>query len=298
MTLLLFKYILPGLLGYTLFVGIAGRFNPISKPEPLAERPSWMLGIWTGLSVVLVLGIGLHMAYDMPLEAAKGLARPAAWSLAALLGVGIMAYLGYDRHIEIALDSDGIEPESEEINWASKVQQLDPLLDRDHSENSPTPSHPQPTQDDTAGLSTGAVIELTDHQLKRLEGDSTQELDITSEPPKKEDLEATVSQLRKDLVSARHEVRKHVAARAKALSTANKSIAFARQTIELRAQLENELASVRETLAVRQSTIARLIQRLETEQRLSDEELAVLKGYSARNDDSFTQTRLKDGTTN
>ena len=90
MTLLLFKYILPALLGYTLFVGIAGRFNPIRKPELLAERPSWMLGIWTGLSVVLVLGVGLHMAYDMPLEAARGLARPAAWSLAALLGICLL----------------------------------------------------------------------------------------------------------------------------------------------------------------------------------------------------------------
>ena len=185
MTLLLFKYILPGLLGYTLFVGIAGRFNPFSKPVTLAERPSWMLGIWTSLSVVLVLGIGLHMAYDMPLEAAKDLSRPAAWSLAALLGVGIMVYLAYDRHIEIALDSDDIEAEPEEINWASKVQQIDALLDRDHSEISSIPSQPPQKQEDTTRLSTGAVIELTDHQLKRLEDDSTQELDITSEPPKK-----------------------------------------------------------------------------------------------------------------
>ncbi|MFK8076264.1 MAG: hypothetical protein AB8B84_06740 [Granulosicoccus sp.] len=298
MTLLLFKYILPGLLGYTLFVGIAARFNPINKPADLAERPSWMLGIWTGLSVSLVLGIGLHMAYDMPLEAAKSLAMPAASSLAALLGMGFMAYLTYNRHIGMLLDHEEIESESEEITWASKVQQLDPLLGRKRSKTSSTPSHMQPEQQDKASFSTGAVIEFTDHQLKRLEGSSTQELDITLEPAKNEDLEATIRQLRKDLVSAKHEVRSHVAARANALSTANKSIAFARQSIELRAQLENELANARETLAVRQSTIVRLIQRLETEQRLSDKELAVLKGYSNREDDSLTQTPLRYGTTN
>ena len=34
----------------------------------------WLLGIWTGAGVFTVLGIGLHMAYGMPLEDAKSLA--------------------------------------------------------------------------------------------------------------------------------------------------------------------------------------------------------------------------------
>lgn len=299
MTLLLFKYVLPALLGYTLFVGISGRFDPMKKPDLLEERPSWMLGIWTGLCVVLVLGVGLHMAYGMPLESARELAKPAIWSLAGLLGAGFVAYLTYSHRVQADLNSSRIESGIDEIDWSSKVHQLDPLF----NETSPAQSVVERVDGTERNIANntdhiGAVIELSDQQLRRLQGESDAPKIAANEASKHEDLQATVEQLRKDLVASRHEVRKHVAARAKALSTANKSIAFARQTIELRAQLENELSSVRETLAVRQSTIARLIQRLETEQRLSDDELAVLQGYSALNDDNAAPTRLKDGTTN
>ena len=64
MSSLIFKVFLPMLLGYTLFVGLSGRFNPFSKPSELKQRPSWLLGSWVGLSVTLVTGIVLHMAYQ------------------------------------------------------------------------------------------------------------------------------------------------------------------------------------------------------------------------------------------
>lgn len=294
MTLLLFKYILPTLLGYTLFVGIAGRYNPVKKPALLEERPSWLLGLWTGLCVILVLGIGLHMAYGMPLEAARGLAKPVALSLAGLLGMGILTYFAYFHHIQSKLESLQTEEKSDQIDWISKVQQLDPLLEVADKEQNAAILNAQ-----SSSASNETIIELTDQQLRRLEGETTSQVETQTTGNKLEDLEATVSQLRQELIASRHEVRKHVAARAKALSTANKSIAFARQTIELRAQLENELSSVRETLVVRQNTIARLIQRLETEQKLSEDELAVLKGYAAMNDESSDSlNRMKDGTTN
>ena len=58
MNLVIFKYGLPLLLSYILFMGISGRLNPFRKPVALAERPAWLLGVWTALSVTLVLGVG------------------------------------------------------------------------------------------------------------------------------------------------------------------------------------------------------------------------------------------------
>ncbi|MEE9321109.1 MAG: hypothetical protein V3U76_11730 [Granulosicoccus sp.] len=95
MSLMLFKYCLPALLGYILFVGISGRFNPLSRPDSANDRPPWMLGLWTGLSVALVLTLGLHMAYNMSLEGARELFRPTAWLLTGLLLPGFAGYFIY-----------------------------------------------------------------------------------------------------------------------------------------------------------------------------------------------------------
>jgi len=105
-----------------------------------------------------------------------------------------------------------------------------------------------------------------------------------------ENMELTIANLRRDLVKARHDIRNHVAARAKALSTANKSVAFARQSIELRAKLERELNLVQSTLANRQSTIASLVDKLETGRRLSNEELEALTQRHAINDSALRNT--------
>jgi len=107
-----------------------------------------------------------------------------------------------------------------------------------------------------------------------------------------ENMELTIANLRRDLVKARHDIRNHVAARAKALSTANKSVAFARQSIELRAKLERELNLVQSTLANRQSTIASLVDKLETGRRLSNEELEALTQRHAINDSDLRAYRF------
>jgi len=92
MNLVIFKYCLPVLLGYILFMGVSGRLNPFKKPSAMAERPAWMLGVWTALSVILVLGIGLHMAYGMTLEGARTLFKPSALLLGGLLLPGFIGY--------------------------------------------------------------------------------------------------------------------------------------------------------------------------------------------------------------
>ena len=104
MNLVIFKYGLPLLLSYILFMGISGRLNPFRKPVALAERPAWLLGVWTALSVTLVLGVGLHMAYGMALESARTLFKPSALLLGGLLIPGFVAYFLYRRSIENELD--------------------------------------------------------------------------------------------------------------------------------------------------------------------------------------------------
>ncbi len=99
MTLYLFKYCLPLLLGYTLFIGLAGRMNPFAKPEYPEERPSWFLGVWTGLTVALVLGVGMHMAYSISLESATALLPTTALFMGVLLLPGFAGYSLYRRHI-------------------------------------------------------------------------------------------------------------------------------------------------------------------------------------------------------
>lgn len=105
MTLVVFKYCLPALLGYILYAGIAGRLLP-TRPASLEERPSWLLGAWTGLSVALVLGVGLHLAYGMSLEASRDLFSPAAGALAMLLLPGFGAWLLYRGRISRRLDRE------------------------------------------------------------------------------------------------------------------------------------------------------------------------------------------------
>ncbi len=105
MALIIFKYCLPALLAYILFVGISGQLNPFRKPRELAERPSWLLGLWTAVAITLVLGIGLHMAYQMNLAEIEQLLVPSAWLLAGILAPGLIAYFLYHRAVRQELDA-------------------------------------------------------------------------------------------------------------------------------------------------------------------------------------------------
>ncbi|MDB4223572.1 hypothetical protein N9850_07340 [Granulosicoccus sp.] len=300
MALFIFKYALPALLGYTLFVGIAGKFNPFNKPIYLEERPSWMLGLWTGISVFSVLSIGLHMAYGMTIEAARSLITPSAISMALLLGVGFSGYYWYRKLILAELDviDDQHKNSAEaEIEWSEKINQLDPIIEKRESQI--------PVQADSN------MLKLLQNELEKeraLRQETERHLCVTrkalskghliepkvaldgaanslfSNDMRSDDLELSVANLKRELVKAKHQMRLHIAARAKALSTANKSVAFARQSIDLRARLETELETAHAALAIRQTTIASLINRLERERRLTDDELAALAKHVAVND--------------
>lgn len=132
MTLYLFKYCLPVLLGYTLFVGLSGRMNPLVKPEYPEERPSWLLGLWTGVSVAIVTLVGLHMAYSMTLEGARKLLPPTALFMAVLLIPGFLAYFHYRRIVATELQASRTLKTSRDILKAaasttpSRLEGLEP----------------------------------------------------------------------------------------------------------------------------------------------------------------------------
>ena len=325
MTLFIFKYALPALLGYTLFVGISGSFNPLRKPALLGERPSWMLGLWTGLSVFIVLSVGLFMAYEMSLEAARSLATPSAISIVLLLGLGFIAYSRYRATILTEIESLEQRVDNNDgplIDWSEKIQQLDPIIESPTESNTPalavtletssvailknelakerevrqeTERHLRITRKALSVSSMDAMKKELSELQKTPTGNSnfshhtlnhqTAQRSSTGNPLySQDDFELTVANLKRELVKAKQEVRLHVAARAKALSTANKSVAFARQSIELRARLETELEVAHSALANRQTTITSLISRLERERRLTDDELAALAHNAAVND--------------
>jgi len=405
MTLFIFKYCLPALLGFTLFVGIAGRLNPFRKPYYPEERPSWLLGIWTGLSVALVLSVCLHMAYGMTLEGARALAKPSAWLMGAMLLPGFITYLWYQRHIQKQL----LQVDRSGFNWTSQAvdleltsilnssniahypdDPLDAVLDTQSLDDMALPEDecpvipafletadlssidtydlPDPIVDEsnitTAAVSGGditdtddsvdnewgdtassgtqlseldmtqfvdlgsvdaedtqpsnqtlqqaleeenelraetekhlritrkalAVLEAETREYESRKADSIIELEdqltrsitlhsefermATTEKSRRVSLETNVVKLKQDLVKVKHEVRRSIAARAKALSTANKSIAFARQAVQTRARLEAELAEARETISNRQATVSSLIRALEKEKSKTEDEVA------------------------
>lgn len=516
MTLFIFKYCLPTLLGYTLFVGIAGRLNPFRKPFYPEERPSWLLGLWTGLTVLLVLSVGLHMAYGMSLEGARSLAKPSAWFMAALLIPGFITYLIYRRRVNASsataiapsfdwsmqendeefaaslnnavanrdeddpLDTD-LDPSSlddmeipedegpviaafldtadlgtvdtrelpEPVNDAADITTDDTsAFDTDDGDNSGNDElHPSTAEntsavdavnasdadtdeldmtqfvpsdniaelvaDSSEPVTTGQVTneqviddvvppstpsensgaEHTDSadESIRVEADTTHDIDAadvaptdatpeenlaaeaslaamaaaqqeaqdlmkeqsseiaalqqalqhentlrqetekhlritrkalatmesetrdyesrkadsiialedqlaqsitlqseferlaTTEKSRRIDLETTVVHLKQDLVKVKHDVRRSIAARAKALSTANKSIAFARQAVQTRARLESELEAAQQALDNRQATVSSLIRALEDEKGRTEDDIASLaKQYVLR----------------
>ncbi len=402
MSSLVFKIFLPVLLGYTLFVGLSGRFNPFSKPSELKPRPSWLLGNWVGLSVTLVVGIVLHMAYKLPLDAVKTLVKPTGLLLAALIVPGLIAYAVYRfvigreiRKLESAeakmsmtageimdgqienMDFDdtvAIEPMSMVAETSSMEDQtiisegndsnemptedndaiitFDSITESDENTNEPlvfnTVSLPDSTDlvtsestesvaaDDenipqitelnttadaievaevaeTAELTklkseidalkrsldtesslrsqTETHLRITRKALRNLEGDTRDfesskadalmsvedQLDsrikevaaaqarANREEAARVEAETTIVNMKQDLLAAKRELRRNTEARAKALGTANKTVAFARQSVQARTRAEARIKQLESRLKLSQETVSSLIASLDKE---------------------------------
>ena len=101
----LFQYGLPALLGYTLYVGVAGRFGP-GRPAAATERPAWFLGLWIGLSVAGIVGTTMHLAYGASVDEARALFLSAALALAVALVPGCVAGLSWGASVRRASRAD------------------------------------------------------------------------------------------------------------------------------------------------------------------------------------------------
>jgi len=88
--------------------------------------------------------------------------------------------------------------------------------------------------------------------------------------------ETEIITLKQDLLQAKREVRRSTAARAKALNTANKAVAFARQAVQARGRAEARLREGEDSLKNRQETISSLIKALEKEKRRTEDDVAAM----------------------
>ena len=122
MALIFFKYCLPILLGYTLFVGISGRYIPFMRPRALAKRPSWFLGLWTGAAVAIIMSFGLQLAYQMNLADVPALFAPGAWLLAAAMLPGIIGTLWYRTKITRQIIAENDKRMTDKIEYADDVE--------------------------------------------------------------------------------------------------------------------------------------------------------------------------------
>jgi len=95
MTLFFFKYFLPILLGYTIFVGIAGQYAPFIRPKVTKKRPLWFLGLWVGMAISVMTIIGLRQAYRMELNDLTSLTIPGIAMISAVLLPGIILFFWY-----------------------------------------------------------------------------------------------------------------------------------------------------------------------------------------------------------
>lgn len=122
MALIIFKYLLPILLGYTLFAGVSGRYIPFIRPKQLAQRPIWFLGLWTGVSVALIMSFGLHLAYQMNLADVSSLLIPGAWILGAAMVPGIICFLWYRTSIARQINADNDKRMTDQIEYADAIE--------------------------------------------------------------------------------------------------------------------------------------------------------------------------------
>ena len=330
----LLQYGLPLLLGYVLYVGIAGRWRPVRPARP-EDRPDWLLGAWAGLSVAAIVGTTMHLAHGLPLERAPELFRNAAWWLVAALLPGFAVRLAHRasrrrerdapdapvdpaRTATIAIEGHALD----EARAESRVELPDePLAEvRDAGRDAaaralrergdvlyvpienPDEAGVRRALDDERRLreETEKHLQVTRRALYSLdasarEGDDARtetltaleteleahvhrsaaaEARATREECGRMQAETTASKLKREVLRLRSEMRRTAEARARAVATAGKSVAFARHSLRARATLEERLRETEEALVNRQETISSLIRALEAEKGRTEEQVA------------------------
>jgi hypothetical protein len=169
---------------------------------------------------------------------------------------------------------------------SSAMQSLESRLTDEQSAHEETAKHLRITRKALATLEADSrdfesakadsLIGLEEKLAQSINLQTTYEAAAAREKNRRVASENSIVKLKQDLVSAKQEIRRSTAARAKALSTANKSIAFARQSVQTRARIEAELDLARDTLKNRQATISSLIRELEREKHRTQDEIATM----------------------
>lgn len=97
--LLLFKYCLPLLFGYMLFMNIAWRVNPLKCPPCPQDRPSWFLGCWVAITSSALLMVCMHVFYNQPVGSLSPLFWPIVMLTLSSVLPGLLVYVVYRRTV-------------------------------------------------------------------------------------------------------------------------------------------------------------------------------------------------------
>ncbi len=318
MSILVVKFVLPALLGYTLYAGMANKLS-LRRPATPEQRPNWALALWTSLAVAGVLMATLHMAYGSSIEGARAMLPTAGLALAALLSVGLMISMAYRASQRTA------EPSfvADRIDLFGEVDPMSETQSNDHIEETNTDADAQEIVILETGIDSGSNDQLADQAESDLEAvkaereEVERHLQITRKAlhrleaqPRNDvahqstiaDLEVqlaesvkavaaaqsvaeresitriaaenTVSELQHDVAKAHSDLRRSIEARARALSTANKSVAYARSANQANARAKTRISELEARLQNRQETISSLIRSLEKEKRRSQDEVS------------------------
>ncbi len=120
---------------------------------------------------------------------------------------------------------------------------------------------------------TDAMIGLEEELESQVRLGASAESRLQHELEKVMTLEIAIVDMKHELLESRRDQRKGMQARAKAMATAHKALAHARQSLQVRTRLEARIGELDATLANRQLTITSLVKALEQEKGRSDAQI-------------------------
>ncbi|MFK7893396.1 MAG: hypothetical protein AB8B63_21450 [Granulosicoccus sp.] len=287
MILTLVGYGAPVVLAYALFIGIAKQFNPFRRPMEESRRSVWLLGLLAGTATWIMLAAVMALVYTRPDSTVNIALMPSVYVATSVLTAAVAWYWLFGRSVQknvahggslgtaaqlVHSDSDTTDYEPSASTTSpdnvrpaylinAKTSRLE-LVELDEAAvNDSIEQMFQGDQVDIKDTEEATATECTEEQQKS-ENCYTDEIslddNLSTEQLRRKAAEKQVAELRKSLIQAKQETRRANTARATALGTANKAIAFARQTIQIREQLENELLLAQRALENRHVRVANL----------------------------------------
>lgn len=309
MSLLLFKYFVPSLLGYALFVGISGQLNPLFRPEKVSERVNWLIGLWTGLSIALVLMLALHMAYGMSVSGVRRLIGPTTWLLLTLTLPALLTYVAYRstqrntnsdttrQRMDLALETPLFKPDTHEFRHVPAMNQVTSTPGSDDTEHQDEACGVVATFLDTAQLT------LVDTQESPA-AINDESLDQNQPDTHASEVESAALAARLDEITTRlsHEMEQRKDAETHLLVLRKALYVMDRQTreqnrerIDIHLELEESLAQrIRSEAASSAMAVSEEHQRIKAESELRTMKASLTKAQEELKTHSLSRTRALD----